>query len=199
MQRSEYSELKPNTARALMQGFFGALFILAIVAFLVVLAGPARGADSNKRFFDREQLQVATGTATINSATATYSNWQPLITFTMDGATAAQDIDVILDLNQASTGFGAVYTSATINVTWARKVDGTNWRVETNSTSGTVSGTTASASTGGLAVRLHCPVASPGESLACYVIISSVNATNVTIPYVVYYRAGVKATITAAS
>jgi len=192
-------DLKPNTLRSLAGAFLGFVFVMAIVAMLTILVGPASGADAVYRHFDREQLQKTTGTATVNSATANYANWQPLITLTPDPNHSLADVVLVLDLNQATTGFGAVYTSATINVTWARKVDGTNWRFETNKATGTISGTTAGAATGGLAVELTTPEAAPGEILACSIVISSVNATNVTIPFVVYYKAGAKATITAAN
>lgn len=172
---------------------------LAVAIFLgVVLAGLAYGADAEKRLFDREKLQVSTGTATINSATADYSKWQPLVTIAPDGQHALQDVEVVLDLNQATTGFGAVYTSGTITASFARKVDGTNWRIANNQATATVSGTTAGSSAGGLSLDLGPVLANPTEGIAVYVKISSVSNTNVTVPYVVYYRAGARATVTPA-
>lgn len=176
------------------------LLAVAIV-LLVAYAFKAYSAevDSTMRLFDREQTNIHTGSAVINSATADYSKWQPIVTITPENTHAVYDCRVVLDLAKASTGFGAVYTSATITATVQRKVDGANWRSESNNATATVTGTLAGAASEGLSLSLLAGTAGNTESLRIAVRVSAVNNTNVTIPYVVYYRSGAKATITPAN
>lgn len=171
---------------------------LVLAAGLSVLS-VALATDTTSRLFDREQLQITTGTATVNSMTADYSKWQPLVTITPEATHALQDVRVTLDLGKASTGFGAVYTTGTITASIQRKVDGTNWRTDNNLATPTVTGTLAGATGEQLALELVVGEVGPAQSLRIVVRISSVSNTNVTLPYVVTYRAGAKATITPAS
>lgn len=171
-------------------------FLGVVVAAVLAMTGLALATtDTNKRLFDREMLQIQTGTATVNSATADYSSWQGFITITPDNGHALLDCKVVLDLAKASTGFSAVYSSGTIQATVARKVDGTNWRGATNLATTAISGTNAA----GLSLELTPGLCSPGESVRINIKISTVSNTNVDIPFVVYSRTGVRCVVTPAS
>jgi len=178
---------------------FLAMGVALLVGVVAVMAVQAAEVDTQKRLFDREQLQVHTGVALVNSATADYSKWQPLVTIAPDSQHALYSCRVVLDLGLATTGFGAVYTSGTITATVQRKVDGTNWRNANNLATATVTGTLAGATGEQLSIDFDLSSIGPTEGARIAIRISSVSNTNVSIPYVVYYRAGSKATFTPAS
>lgn len=148
--------------------------------------------DTDTRLLDRSKMQVSTGTATMTMANADFTTWQAFCTIVPDGQHALYDTRVVVDLAKASTGFAAVATSATIQLSVARKVDGTNWRTATNLATTAVSGTNAAA----LSAEMVIGSVGPTEQvrLTCKL---SAEGTDFVLPFVVYYRSGARATITA--
>lgn len=191
--------LKPSRLFRLFRAALALTTLVAACAVLPVVVGArsheALALDSSARLFDRSELQSSTGTASINSGTASYTAWQPLITITPQSNQALQDAKVVIDLAQASTGFAALNTSATITFSIGRKVDGTNLRTSTNLATTAVSGTNSA----GMSIELSLGVVGPNETVTVQVKVSGVTNPIETLPYVVYYRAGARAQVTPAS
>lgn len=172
--------------------------ILAVVALCLavgVLASVATATDQEKNLYDRSKLTSSTGTAVLNTTTATLTAWSTLITITPQPEHAMFDVVVVLDLAKATTGFAAGYTSETISFSVARAVDGTNYRTANNLATAAVSGTNS----GGLSIEINLGPINPTEAAKVMVKLSAESANNASIPYVVYYRAGARATVTPAS
>lgn len=169
--------------------------ILAIaLTFLALSGAPSSATDSDKRLFDREKLQVSTGTATCTMSAAVWTNSTAVLTIVPDAQHALQTVRVVFDLDKATTGFAANFTSATIQFSIARKVDGSNWREANNAKTTAVSGTNSALQS----IDLDLGVVGPDEQVRIQIKLSAETADFV-LPYVVYYRAGVRATITPAS
>lgn len=170
------------------------IFALLLAAGLL-FASVASATDVSRRLFDREQLQVSTGTATITSTAADFTTWQRAITIVPDANHALYDVVVVIDLDKATTGFTTAYTTGTIVFSTGRKIDGTNWRVATNLITTAISGDNSD----GLSIELNLGNVDPTESVGLYWKVSAESNTNASFPYTIHYRAGVRATITPAS
>lgn len=148
-------------------------------------------ADSEKRLFDRAKLVVSTGTSTCTMSAAVWTNATTVLTIAPQTEHALYNARVVFDLDKATTGFGQVFTSGTIVFKIARKVDGTNWRVEDNTKTTAISGTNAASG----AISLELGEVGPDEQVRIMVVLSAETGDFV-LPYVVYYRAGARATLT---
>ena len=98
------------------------------------------------------------------------------------------------DLNKATTGFGAVETTATIGLAAARKVDGTNWRREPYKEA-VLSGTLSAVSPG------RCWVVEAGDvdvagGLRIYADMSADATSDMVLPYRITYKARAVPTVT---
>lgn len=170
--------------------------ILLAVLALLIFAPVLYAVDSSWRLFDSQVMTSSTGTAAINSASATYTNWQPLITITPQAGQAMQDCKIVLDLDQASTGFASQFSSGTITVSIGRQIDGTHLRTANNVATTALAGSNAS----GLSIELNLGLVGPTEIVTVQVKVSAITGIAVTnIPYVIYYRSQSRATVTAAS
>lgn len=172
---------------------------LSVLALVLVgaLAYTAGATDSDKRLFDSSRLQISTGTAYINSASADYTTWINLIEIAPENQHAMYDVKVVLFLDKATTGFAdsTGYDTETISFAPARKVDGTNWATSQNLATTAIAADNAD----DRAVELDLGSVSPDEDLRIMVKLSAEvtgGSADVGIPYVIYYRAGARATVT---
>lgn len=149
-------------------------------------------ADSTTRFIDNAKLEVSTGTSTLTMANADFTTWQPFLTITPDGSTGLKRVRVVIDLAKATTGFAAVFAAQTIQFSVARKVDGTNYRTGNNTITTAISGTNSA----GMGIDLDVGDVGPSEVCQIQVKLSAETGTSVQFPYVVYYQAGTRATLT---
>lgn len=99
------------------------------------------------------------------------------------------DTEVWIDLDKATTGFGAVETTATIQFLVGRKVDGTNVRLGADSHAATtaISGTNAAAD-GGLAAVVKVGDIAAGETVYIYGNMSADAASDMELPYRCTYK-----------
>lgn len=175
-----------------IQKLVAGLVALACVA----LAVPAFATtDATKRLFDRAEIHVATGTAVIDTSTANWTTYQPIVTIAPQADHALYNARIVVDLAKASTGFAAGYTSETIVFCVQRKVDGTNWRTSTNLATTAVSGTNSAS----CSIELALGEVTPTEQIRIVVKLSAEGASNTDLPFVLTYRAGAAATITPSS
>lgn len=137
-------------------------------------------------------LPSFSGTTDIDdSAQAENTGWFVVLTITPVAGGPIRDCRVFLDMAKATTGFGAVETSATIQFRVARKVDATNWRGGTPTTA--VSGTN-------YAARLQeIEIGNIGvtEEARIEAIMSADATSDMEIPYVGYYEGPIAPTVTA--
>lgn len=175
-----------------MKGIRFAVCALVLVAACALMA---RAADSDKRLIDRSRLEISTGTAAITTTAANWTGWTALLTIAPQADHAMYDCIVVIDLAKATTGFAATYTSETIQFSVARAVDGTNYRTADNLATTALAGSSAA----GLSVELNLGPIGPTEAAKVMVKLSAEGNSNTSFPYVVYYRAGARATFTPAS
>lgn len=170
------------------------LATLLLVGLFGIFA-PAQ-ADEEVRLFDRQLVRVDTGDTYVDVSAADYTSWQALVTIAPDDNHALQDVKVVIDLDKATTGFADAYTTETLQVAIARKVDGTNWRTTHNLI--TPSSAIAASAADGLCLELDVGLVGPTEDVRIEVKLSA-ESTDVAFPFVVYYRSGASATVTAVS
>lgn len=168
---------------------------LALAGLVGAWLRPVLATDSVVRMIDRTKLEISTGTATLNTASAVWTSFQPLLTIEPNSVYCAYDVKVVFDLAKATTGFAATYTSETIQFSVQRKVDGSNWRTADNKTTTAISGTNSS----GMSIELDLGVVNPTEGIRIVAKLSAENNNNVVFPYVLYYRSGERGTVTPAS
>lgn len=164
--------------------------VLAL-ALVAIVGLPALATTSTKRLFDEAELKIEHGTATATMTAAVWTNATTVLTIAPEGQHALQDVRAVFDLDKATTGFGTVFSSATIKFSIARKVDGTNWRISKNLDLSTITGTAAA----GQSAELVIGEVAPGEDVRVMITLSA-ETGNFVMPFLVYYRAGARATIT---
>lgn len=161
---------------------------LPALALLLGFAAAAlswAGARERPKLYDAQVARIHSGTALIDVSALDWTGYQPLVTITPTSGHALNDGIVTLDLDFAdnANGFAGGYTSETIRFAVARKIQG-NWRIDTERQSATVAGTAA----GDRSVTLNLGIVGPTELARIYVLVSA-EQTDVTIPYVLSYRA----------
>lgn len=174
--------------------------VVAVLAFCLIalaLALPAgAGPTEESRLYDASKLRVDTGTAYIDTSAATYTNWTNLVTIAPENGFAMQDVRVVVDLDKATSGFADAtgWDTETLQLSIARKVDGTNWRTCHNLI--TPSSAIAADDADGLYLELVVGEVGPTEDVRVEVKVSAEAAADVQLPYAVIYRAGAAATVT---
>lgn len=136
-------------------------------------------------------LAVLSGTTDIDDSVQTETTPYSILTIAAPASYDLHDVDVMIDLAKATTGFAAVESSATIQICAARKVDGTNYRREAY-VEAALSGTNA-------ANRMQkIPVGRiiAGETVAIYIVLSADATSDMELPYQVYYRGLAAPTVT---
>jgi len=170
--------------------------LLAVALALVVGLGLNAQADEDVRLFDRQLMRVVDGTADIDTSAADYTGWVNLIEILPNDNNALQDVRIVIDLDKATTGFADAsgYDTETIQISIARKVDGTNYRTATNLA---VPATAIAADDAdGLSIEIDIGEVGPTEDLQIRVKLSAEAAADVELPFILYYRSGSAATVT---
>jgi hypothetical protein len=143
---------------------------------------------------------VATGTTDIDDSEQDESSaWFPLLTITPAASTPLRNVEVFIDLDKATTGFGTVESSATIQFRVARKIDGTNWRgAQTGSPADQLSATISGTNAGGsdMAVMLRPGFVGVTEEVRIEAKMSADATGDMELPYAVIYEGRAAPTIT---
>lgn len=134
-----------------------------------------------------------TGETGIDDSVQTETTAWPILTIAPATGAPLMNVRVIFDLNKATTGFGAVETSATIGFQIGRKVDGTNWRA--GPVSATTSGTVAAVAPG-KSFEIDCGDVGVTQQLRIYAVMSADATADMVLPYVVQYRGTTAPTVT---
>jgi len=168
---------------------------LAILALLVVcthfLIGGLRAADEDLRWFDVATLRVHTGTTDIDVSAADLTTDTVILTIEPSSGQGLRDVRVTFDLDSATAGWSSSGSTETIQFLVARKIDGTNYRVDPEQA------TTALSSTNSNLRSVSILVGDVGVTEACRIIVLEDTETiDVELPYVVTYRAPQDATFT---
>jgi hypothetical protein len=137
------------------------------------------------------QPQVWTGTTDIDDSAQTESTAFPILTIAPADGCPMMDVDVFLDLAKATTGFGAVESTVTVQFAVARKIDGTNWRREAY-LEAALSGTNAA----GRAAKIPVGTVTVTEQVRIYAVFSGDVTSDMEIPYMVVGRTLADPTIT---
>lgn len=137
-------------------------------------------------------LPKFSGTADIDDSIQDESaGWVVLLTIAPAAGGPIRDCRVFLDMAKATTGYGAVESSATISFRVARKVDGTNWRGGTPTTA--VSGTNYA----GRLQEIEVGNVDPDEDARIEFLMSADATADMEIPFVGYYEGPIAPTVTA--
>lgn len=144
--------------------------------------------DLRNTFLD---MQVVTGETDIDDSVQTETTPWVILTIAAPATHDLHDVEVLIDLAKATTGYAAVESTATIQFAAARQVDGTNWRREAY---------TEAALTGTLAAlrmqRIQVGRIIAGQTVRIYAVMSADATADMELPYQVYYRGGAAPTIT---
>lgn len=135
---------------------------------------------------------IATFTTDIDDSAQTEST--PFVVLTIAPAAGAPlaDVEVVFDLAKATTGFGAVESTATIQFAVERKVDGTNWRREAY-VEAALSGTNAASR----AAKIPVGAVGVTEQARIVAVMSADATSDMEIPGYVAYKGIAAPTITA--
>ncbi len=140
-------------------------------------------------------LATATGEADIDVSEADYTSFVNLLEIAPAASAPLLDAWIHLDLDKSTTGFADQHAAQTIQFAVARKIDGTNWRIDAETATTAISGTNADA-LGGRSVTLHIGPVGETEDVRVYVVMSAENSVDVEIPYLIQYRAASAPTVT---
>lgn len=165
------------------------------IASYPAAAAPANGvsmAEVLRAAYDRLEPKVLTGTTDIDDSVQTETT--PWVILTITPATGAPliDVEIVIDLAKATTGYAAVESTATIQLALARKVDGTNWRREAYNEAA-LSGTNAA----NRCQRLVAGSVGVTEELRVYAVMSADATADMELPYVIHYKGTTAPTVTA--
>jgi len=156
-----------------------------------VQVGVLWGADSAPKFHDRSQLRVHTGTTDADISAGDLTSQTVCLTIEPAANTALRDVKVVFDLDKATTGWSTNHTTETIQFLVARKVDGTNWRVDIQGATTATSGTASDKKS----MTVDIGAVGPDEDVRVYLILSA-EGLDFELPYVCYYRSHNLATFT---
>ena len=151
------------------------------------LAGAIRG------LYNNVYANANIGEADIDIDQADYTAYQNLIEIAPQGGKNLNDLQIVFDLDKTTTGFADGHAAETVQFAVARKVDGTNWRIDDSSGTPPTSGNNAVER----ALTLNIGSVGFDESVRVYVKLSAENAVDVEFPYAVYYGGLAAPTITA--
>lgn len=132
-----------------------------------------------------------TGTTDIDDSVQTESTAWQILTIAPQSGFPLADVEIIIDLAKATTGFAAVESTATIQLALARKVDGSNWRREAYNEAA-LSGTNAA----NRCQRLQAGSVGVTEQLAVFAVMSADATSDIELPYVINYKGGAAPTVT---
>lgn len=136
-------------------------------------------------------LKVLSGTTDIDDSVQTESTAFVLLTIAAPAGYDVHDVDVVIDLAKATTGYAAVESTATIQLAAARAVDGTNYRREAY-VEAALSGTNAASR----CQRIPVGRIPAGQSVRIYAAMSADATADMELPYQVFYRSVGTPTVT---
>lgn len=170
-----------------------------ILSNLLTIAGDTSdyvpATDSLEALADSLAPRVATGEADIDVSAADYTAYVLLLTIEPAAGAPLWGAEVVFDLAKAATGFAAGHAAQTIQFAVARKVDGTNYRIEAGdprAESTAISGTNSA----GRAIRLDLGSIGVTEDCQVFVKLSAENGVDVELPYALSYHASAAPTVT---
>ena len=137
------------------------------------------------------QPEALTGTTDIDDSVQTETTAWLLLTIAPQTGYPLTDVEIIIDLAKATTGFAAVESTATIQLALARKVDGSNWRREAYNEAA-LSGTNAA----NRCQRLQAGTVGVDSQLAVFAVLSADATADMELPYVIHYKGGAAPTVT---
>jgi len=135
-------------------------------------------------------LKVLSGTTDIDDSAQTETTPWTILTIAA-GVHDLHDVDVIIDLAKATTGFAAVESTANIQLCVARAVDGTNYRREAY-VEGTLTGTAAA----NRCQKIPVGRIPAGQTVRIMAVMSADATADMELPYQIYYRGLSAPTIT---
>jgi hypothetical protein len=164
------------------------------IASFPAAAAPANGvsiAEVLRAAYDNLFPKVITGTTDIDDSAQTETTAFVLLTITPAANAPLTDVQIIIDLAKATTGYAAVESTATIQFFLARKVDGTNWRRE-QAPEAAVSGTNAATR----AIRLDAGSVSVAQEVRVMAVMSADATADMELPYMIIYKGSTAPTVT---
>lgn len=157
-------------------------------------AAPANGvslAEVARAIYNLAAPETITGTTDIDDSAQTESTAFPILTITPAAGAPCAEVEVLLDLAKATTGFAAVETSVTVQFAVQRKIDGTNWRREAYQEAA-LSGTNAA----GRMAKITVGHIGEDEEARVVAVFSGDVTADMEIPYAVNYKAIAAPTVT---
>ncbi len=135
--------------------------------------------------------QFITGVTDIDDSVQTESTPFNILDIAPAENAPLSDVEVWLDLAKATTGFGVVESTVTVQFAVARKVDGTNWRREAYQEAA-LSGTNAA----NRMAKINVGNVGVTQGARIYAVFSADVTGDMEIPYVVAYRGEAAPTVT---
>lgn len=157
-------------------------------------AAPANGvsvAEVIRAIYEHLRPVTITGETDIDDSVQTETTPWAILTIAPAAGAPLRDVEVILDLAKATTGYAAVESTATIQFFVARKVDGTNWRREA-APEAALSGTLAATR----AYKLNVGSIGVTEQVAIFAVMSADATSDMEIPYAINYNGLAAPTVT---
>jgi hypothetical protein len=156
-------------------------------------AAPANNvslAEVIRALYEHVRPITIVGSATVTDASQTESTPFAILTVAPAAGAPLADVEVIIDLAKATTGFAAVETSITVQLAISRKIDGTNWRREAYQEAA-LSGTNAALR----CQRLVAGSVGVTQQLRIEAVFSADVTTNIELPYIINYKGLVAPTV----
>jgi hypothetical protein len=157
-------------------------------------AAPANGvslAEVLSAVYEHLRPKTITGETDIDDSVQTESTAWAILTIAPAAGAPMADVEVIIDLAKATTGFAAVESSATIQFAIERKVDGTNWRREAYNEAA-LSGTNAA----GRSQRINVGSIGVTEQARIVALMSADATSDMELPYIINYKGLAAPTVT---
>lgn len=140
---------------------------------------------------DMSEPQVIRGTTDIDDSVQTEST--AFVLLTIKANAALRDVEVVLDLDKDTTGFGAVETAVTIQFQVGRLIDGSNYKLGNFQPLVALSGTLAATNR---AQSVIVGDMAAGETVRIYAVTSADVTSDLEIPYECRFRGANNPTIT---
>ena len=136
-------------------------------------------------------LPTFEGTTDIDDSAQTENTaWFPILTIAPEPG-GIRDCVVYFDMAKATTGYGVVESTATIQFRVARKVDETNWR------GGTATAAVSGTNYAGRLQEVTVGNVDEGHDARIEIIMSADATSDIELPYVGYYEGPIAPTVTA--
>jgi hypothetical protein len=143
------------------------------------------------------EARVSRGTTDVDDTAQTETTAFLILTVTAPADAGLQDAEVWFDMDKATTGFGTVETTVTAEFRTARAVDGTNYRTAVDGAQDSVAltGSLATADQGQASVVRLGDIPA-GETAQVFVDFSADVASDIELPYAVFYKSRGTITVT---